>query len=151
FAIPYALAADSFGMKVADRITIVHAEGAQIYECQADAAGALAWKFKEPIATLFERGKSIGRHYAGPSWEFADGAVLKAKVIAQAPAATSADIPELLLTVTAAKGDGAISTARTIVRLHTKGGAVQGSCQAAGELRSVAYSADYAFFGNIRD
>ena len=29
-----------------------HAEGAQVYECKADAAGKLGWQFREPIATL---------------------------------------------------------------------------------------------------
>jgi hypothetical protein len=29
-----------------------HAEGAQIYDCKADAAGKLVWQFREPIATL---------------------------------------------------------------------------------------------------
>ena len=45
-----------------------HAEGAQIYECKADAAGKLAWAFREPIASLIAGGKTAGRHYAGPAW-----------------------------------------------------------------------------------
>ena len=31
--------------------------------------GALTWAFREPIATLFQDGKTVGRHYAGPTWE----------------------------------------------------------------------------------
>ena len=53
-----------------------HAEGAQIYDCKADASGQLAWQFREPIATLIENGKTVGRHYAGPHWELDDGSVV---------------------------------------------------------------------------
>jgi uncharacterized protein DUF3455 len=33
-------------------VTTIHAQGAQLYECRADATGKLAWQFREPIATL---------------------------------------------------------------------------------------------------
>ena len=151
FAVASPLSAEPFGMKSTDRIALVHAEGAQIYECQADALGSLRWRFKEPIASLFENGKTIGRHYAGPTWMLADGTVVTAKVVAQAPAATSGDIPELMLTVISSKGDGAIAAAGTIVRMRTRGGVAQGSCQTAGEFLSVSYSADYAFFAAARN
>jgi Protein of unknown function (DUF3455) len=54
-----------------DRLPIVtvHGEGAQIYECKADAAGTLAWQFREPIATLLLNDKTVGRHSAGPTWD----------------------------------------------------------------------------------
>lgn len=151
FAVANPLAAEPFKMKSADQITVVHAEGAQIYECHADSTGTLSWKFREPIASLFERGKTIGRQYAGPSWEFADGTIITAKVVARAPAATSADIPELMLTVTGSKGSGPIAAARTILRLKTKGGASHGTCQTPGEFQSVSYSAEYAFFTSAGD
>ena len=41
----------------------VRAEGAQIYECKADAGGKLAWAFREPIAALLLAGKTVGRYY----------------------------------------------------------------------------------------
>jgi hypothetical protein len=141
---------DKFGMSDAGRIALVHAVGSQIYECQPDSAGALSWKFREPIATLFERGKTVCRHYAGPSWELADGSIVTGKVIAQTPAANPRDIPSLLLTVTSSKGTGAIAASRTIVRFHTRGGLVHGACANAGELLSEPYSADYAFFDTVR-
>jgi hypothetical protein len=47
------------------------------YECKpelnekyASQARALTWQFREPIATLVADGKSNGRHYAGPSWDY---------------------------------------------------------------------------------
>jgi len=47
-------------------VATFHAEGAQIYDCKADASGKLAWQFREPIATLLRDGATVGRHYAGP-------------------------------------------------------------------------------------
>jgi Protein of unknown function (DUF3455) len=54
----------------------VHAEGAQIYECKANSGGKVVWQFREPIAALIADGKTVGRHYAGPSWEVADGSAV---------------------------------------------------------------------------
>ena len=59
-------------------VLTLHAEGAQVYECKADPAGRLVWEFREPVATLIEAGKTVGRHYAGPHWEHADGSVIAA-------------------------------------------------------------------------
>jgi len=49
-------------------VTTVHAVGAQVYECKPDSTGNLVWQFREPIATLFIGGKTVGRHFAGPGW-----------------------------------------------------------------------------------
>jgi hypothetical protein len=63
-------------------ILTLHAEGAQVYECKSSGDGALAWAFREPIATLFSDGKTVGRHYAGPTWDYSDGSA----VVGQVPA-----------------------------------------------------------------
>src|SRR5579864_6749973 len=76
-------------------VLTLHAEGAQVYECKAGADGKLAWAFREPIATLFADGKTIGRHYAGPNWEHSDGSAVVGKAIGNAPGATANDIPWL--------------------------------------------------------
>ena len=68
-------------------VATIHAQGAQVYECKADASGALGWRFREPVATLLSNGKTLGRHYAGPTWELADGSAIVAKVAASAPGA----------------------------------------------------------------
>src|SRR5262245_14067564 len=54
---------------------VVPAKGVQIYECRAGKEpGSYEWSFVAPEAALFDaRGKNIGRHYAGPHWEAADG------------------------------------------------------------------------------
>jgi len=126
-------------------VATVHAEGAQVYECKADASGKLAWQFREPIATLLIDGKTVGRHYAGPNWEMADGSAVVAKVAGRAPGATSQDIPLLKLEVTSQRGSGQLSGVATVQRLNTKGGVAEGSCGRAGTLLSVPYSADYVF------
>jgi hypothetical protein len=122
----------------------VHAEGAQIYECKADASGKLAWQFREPIASLFNEGKTVGRHYAGPNWEIDGGAVV-AKIAGRAPGASSKDIPWLKLEATDHRGSGPLKDVTTVQRVNTQGGNAEGVCQKAGELHSEPYSADYVF------
>ena len=124
----------------------IHAEGAQVYECKADASGKLAWQFREPIATLLVDGKTVGRHYAGPNWELADGSAVTAKVAARAPGATAKDIPLLKLDVASQRGTGQLIGVTTIQRLNTKGGVAEGPCERAGAFLNVPYSADYAFY-----
>ncbi|RXH34716.1 DUF3455 domain-containing protein [Bradyrhizobium zhanjiangense] len=123
----------------------VHAEGAQVYECKAGTDGKLAWTFREPIATLLADGKTIGRHYAGPNWEHADGSAVVGKAIGNAPGAMASDIPWLKLEVTAHRGSGVLTPVTTVQRINTRGGKLDGACDRAGEFRSVPYSAEYVF------
>lgn len=127
-------------------VATIHAEGAQVYECKADAGGKLVWQFREPIATLVVGGKTVGRHYAGPNWELADGSAVVGKVAGRAPGATVKDIPLLKLEVASQRGNGQLTGVTTIQRLNTKGGVAQGACEAAGAFFNVPYSADYAFY-----
>ncbi|MGY3074466.1 hypothetical protein ACVWZZ_000837 [Bradyrhizobium sp. LM6.10] len=123
----------------------VHAEGAQVYECKAGTDGKLAWAFREPIATLLSEGKTVGRHYAGPNWEHADGSAVAAKAAGNAPGATPADIPWLKLEVNAHRGSGVLTSATTVQRINTHGGKLDGACDKAGEFKSAPYSAEYVF------
>jgi hypothetical protein len=123
----------------------VHAEGAQVYECKAGTDGKLAWAFREPIATLLAEGKTVGRHYAGPNWELADGSAVVGKAIGNAPGATAADIPWLKLDVTTHRGSGVLTPITTVQRINTHGGKLDGACDKAGEFRSAPYSAEYVF------
>jgi hypothetical protein len=126
-------------------VLTVHAHGAQVYECKADAGGKLVWQFREPIAALILDGKTVGRHYAGPNWELADGSAVTAKVSARAPGATAKDIPLLKLEVTSQRGKGQLTGTTTIQRINTKGGTAEGACETSGAFQSVPYSADYTF------
>jgi hypothetical protein len=126
-------------------VLTVHAEGAQVYECKAGADGKLAWAFREPIATLFVEGKTIGRHYAGPTWEHIDGSAVTAKAAGNAPGATADDISWLKLQVTSSRGSGVLSGVTTVQRINTKGGKPEGACDKAGTFKSAPYSAEYVF------
>jgi hypothetical protein len=126
-------------------VATYHAEGAQIYECKAGSDGKLGWAFREPIATLLLDGKTIGRHYAGPTWENADGSAVVGKAAGSAPGKTANDIPWLKLDVASRRGSGALADVSTVQRINTEGGAAQGACDQPGAFRSVPYSADYVF------
>ena len=123
----------------------VHAEGAQVYECKADADGKLAWAFREPIATLLADGKTIGRHYAGPNWEHSDGSAVTGKAAGNAPGATANDIPWLKLSVDSSRGSGTLTGVTTVQLINTQGGKIDGACDKAGSFRSAPYSAEYVF------
>ena len=122
-----------------------HAEGAQVYECKAAADGKPAWAFREPIATLLVDGKTVGRHYAGPSWENIDGSAVVGKVAGSAPGATANDIPWLKLDVVSRRSSGILTAATTVQRINTSGGKLDGACDQPGAFRSAPYSADYVF------
>ena len=133
-------------------VATFHAEGAQIYECKVDFSNrsptqirALTWQLREPIATLMVDGKSVGRHYAGPSWDHVDGSGVKGKVAVSAPGTTSKDIPWLRLDGVDRHGDGILSGVTTIERINTRGGLAHGPCKSAGNYLSVPYAADYVF------
>src|SRR6266481_8068842 len=87
-------------------VATLHAEGAQVYECKADTEGKLTWQIREPIATLFLDGRTIGRHYAGPIWEHTDGSVVVGKVVGIVFGATPKDSPWLRLEVVDRRGNG---------------------------------------------
>ena len=127
-------------------VATLHAEGAQVYECKADTEGKLTWQIREPIATLFLDGRTIGRHYAGPTWEHTDGSMIVGKVVGIVFGATPNDIPWLRLDVDR-RGNGMLSGVTTVQRINTKGGAAQGPCDNTGTYLSVPYSAEYFFLG----
>jgi Protein of unknown function (DUF3455) len=129
----------------------MNAVGAQVYECKLNGAGKLVWQFREPIATLFLAGQTVGRHYAGPSWEMNDGSVVTAQVSGRAPAATPADIPLLKLDVTSGRGKGRLSGVAIIQRVNTIGGVREGGREDVGSFLSVPYSADYVFHHSTDD
>jgi hypothetical protein len=122
-----------------------HAEGAQVYECKAGADGKMAWAFREPIATLLVDGKTVGRHYAGPNWEYSDGSAVVGKVAGNAPGAAPNDIPWLKLSVVSQRGNGVLTGVTTVQRINTKGGKLEGACDKAGSFSSAPYSAEYVF------
>ena len=123
------------------------------YECREkkDMAGAHEWVFVAPVATLYSTDrKTVGKYYAGPTWEAADGSKVTGKQVAVAPAAPGS-IPLQLVKADPAMGAGAMQGVAYIQRLNTKGGvAPAAACTAAnkGQRQQVAYEADYVFYGS---
>jgi Protein of unknown function (DUF3455) len=123
------------------------------YECREkkDMAGAHEWAFVAPVATLYGDGrKVVGKYYAGPTWESADGSKVTGKQLAVAPAAPG-NIALQLVKAEPAMGQGAMQGVAYIQRLNTKGGVAPAiACDAAGKgkRQQVAYEADYVFYGS---
>ena len=130
----------------------VHAVGVQIYECaaKADAPGAWAWQFRSPEATLEDAsGKTIGRHFAGPSWASTDGATIVGKVRASLPAPQKGDIAWLLLDIKSRDGQGLLTQTTSVQRIDTEGGSAPATaCSAANEkqVERVGYTGTYVFW-----
>jgi hypothetical protein len=127
------------------------ARGLQIYTCQMSVdRSQMEWKLNAPAARLFDdRGKIIGKHYAGPTWEANDGSKIAAVVTAkeQSP---NASIPWLLLQVKSAEGNGKFTNIKWVQRLNTTGGNSPQDCNRTrlGTEISVPYTADYYFYSS---
>ena len=128
------------------------ATGEITYECREkkDMAGQHEWAFVGPVATLYGGDKkTVGKYYAGPTWEAADGSKVTGKQVAVAPASPGS-IPLQLVKAEPAMGAGAMTGVSYIQRLNTKGGVAPAMpCDAAGkgQRKVVAYEADYMFYG----
>lgn len=128
------------------------ATGVQIYECTAskDDPMRFEWVFKAPKAELFDTaGKSIGRHYAGPTWESTDGSKVVGEVRARDNGPDPNAIPWLLLSAKSTSGNGVFSRTQSIQRVHTAGGKApaEGCNRAqAGKELLVPYKAVYYFY-----
>jgi Protein of unknown function (DUF3455) len=123
----------------------LQAAGAQIYVCAKDSAGALNWTFREPVAALLEEGKTVGRHFVGPTWEFVDGSRVVGEPVSKAPGTTAKDIPWMKLSVKEPATSGLVAGATSVLRIDTKGGVFEGACDNEGELHSEPYAATYVF------
>lgn len=124
------------------------AVGVQIYACQASGT-AFAWVFQAPEATLYDhRGRKVGTHYAGPTWESRDSSkVTAARVAGFTPDPTA--IPALLLQANGHEGMGVMTPVTFIQRLETTGGlAPTGGCDAdhVGAIARSDYTASYYFY-----
>jgi hypothetical protein len=126
------------------------ADGVQIYECRAKAAGASfpEWVFVAPQANLVDaNGTLVGRHYAGPTWEALDGSKVVGVVTAKSDAPDPRAIPWLLLATHSTGTPGLFAGVSSIQRVATVGGATPATgCGSAtvGQLARVPYQAQYA-------
>jgi hypothetical protein len=130
----------------------LRAEGVQIYVCSArkDDATKFEWTLKAPEAELFDAsGKKVLKHYAGPTWEAADGSKIVGEVKARDDPDPNA-IPWLLLSAKVISDNGMLGKIVSVQRLHTVGGKAPAdgcseAAQAGREVR-VRYQARYAFY-----
>ena len=130
-----------------------HAEGVQIYSCNA-VAGGHAWTLVAPRANLYgDNGKLIATHFAGPSWQANDGSTVVGRRDAPPVTVDGTAIPWLRLAAASASvGDDGDRLASTtyVQRVNTAGGLAPaaGTCNAttAGSVEEVPYTADYYFW-----
>jgi hypothetical protein len=132
---------------------MANAKGVQIYECAADASGAMAWKLHGPRADLFDdAGNQIGIHFGGadkglppgPYWEAKDGSRVHAGKPASAP--NQGSIALLRLEASDTSGTGVFSKVTFVHRLDTTGGVAPAGACTAGKTTEVPYTAKYYFY-----
>jgi hypothetical protein len=124
-------------------------KGVQIYTCKA-SAGRYAWSLKGPEASLQDaKGNTIGKHFAGPSWQASDGSTVVGQPLNLSPSPDAGAIPWLVLQAKSHTGNGLMAGVQYIVRTRTEGGVAPATgCDAAhvGHEVRVPYSALYLFF-----
>jgi hypothetical protein len=125
------------------------AEGVQKYECRAKD-GAAAWVGTGPEARLYNADdKQVGRHYAGPTWEYQDGSRVTGSVLAHASSPNPKSVDQLLLKAQTNSASGLMARVTFVQRLRTIGGAPpdQGcTLQSVGSSAETEYTAHYVFF-----
>lgn len=126
-----------------DATLVLTAEGngAQVYGCSDGH-----WILKGPDAQLLdEHGQVIGKHFAGPTWQLADGSGIQGKMIATQASPDSAAVPWLLLQTTPGSASGRFAGVQYIRRSDTHGGVAGSEACTSGEKR-VPYTAKYSFY-----
>jgi hypothetical protein len=127
-------------------------KGTQVYACKAASGDGnrFEWVLARPDAGLFdESGARIGKHFAGPTWEAADGSRVIGQVQQRANAPSANAVPWLLLKATSNQGAGTFARVTYIQRVDTVGGqAPADGCDKsrAGSEAPVDYQATYYFY-----
>jgi hypothetical protein len=125
-------------------------DGVQNYACTTAPAG-LKWVFQAPDAHLLDdSGTTIGKHFAGPTWQLNDGSQVQGQLIASRPAPQADSVAWLLLEAKAGTATGSFAAVKFIRRTETHGGAAPASgCQSpgdAGKIARIPYTATYTFY-----
>ena len=124
-------------------------DGVQIYACTAGNDGA-KWVLKGPDAKLLDAaGKTIGSHFAGPTWKLEDGSQVQGELMASQPAPQANSVAWLLLRSKPGTATGALATVAFVRRTETQGGVAPAlSCVAhdVGTTVRIPYSATYTFY-----
>ena len=126
------------------------ATGVQIYECAQKTDLSYEWVFKSPEAALASRsGQSLGKHYAGPTWESLDGSTVVGMVEGKDPGPSNSAIPWLLLAAKSTTGAGTFGATKSIQRVATVGGIAPAEACTGSNLTQIArvpYKATYYFY-----
>ena len=132
---------------------VVEASGVQIYRCdpKKDQPGGYEWVFQAPEAMLRDTGgKYLGKHYAGPTWEAADGSKVVGTIQARRDAPDRKSIPWLRLGArSTGPATGLFAKTTTVLRVATSGGSAPADgCNDVeqGKIVRVPYKADYNFY-----
>ena len=127
----------------------VYALGVQIYRWSGTN-----WAFVAPEATLYADpcfSGVVGIHYAGPTWEAADGSkVAGARLNGCTPERGA--IPWLLLAATPLSAQGRLASTTFIQRLNTIGGTAPAEAgMFVGDEARVPYTTEYYFYRAAND
>jgi hypothetical protein len=125
-------------------------EGVQIYGCAASGNG-YKWTLQGPDAKLLDaKGRQIGRHFAGPTWQLNDGSTVQGQLVASQPAPDAGSVAWLLLRAKAGSATGKLAGIAFVRRTDTHGGVADSSdCAVAGDEGKtvrVNYTATYTFY-----
>jgi hypothetical protein len=125
-----------------------HAVGVQIHSCNGSA-----WTLVAPRANLYDHGKLIATHFAGPTWQSVkDGS----QVVGKREAGVNVDPTAIdwLRLAAVSTTPGRFGETTYIQRIHTTGGVAPAAadCNAStsGTTREIPYTADYVFFRKAR-
>jgi hypothetical protein len=120
-----------------------YARGTQVYRW--DGTG---WILVGPSASLFadaDGNAAVGTHYAGPTWRSTSGSTVVGAVSKRCTASPDA-IPWLLLRAISSEGPGVFNGVTHIQRVNTVGGTAPTEAGSLGEVREIAYTAEYFFY-----
>jgi len=126
--------------------------GVQAYRCdpKPGAPGRFEWAYQAPEAWLRDvAGRSVGRHYAGPTWELNDGSKIVGTEQARVAATGRTDLPWLRLSAKSIGGSGALANVTAVQQVNTAGGqAPAAGCTQLdqGRILRVEFTADYNFY-----
>lgn len=124
-----------------------YAIGVQIYRWSGTS-----WVLKQPDANLYAnanyKGRGVGTHYAGPTWESNSGSkVVAARVPNTGCTPDASAVPWLLLKKVSTDGPGIFSHVTFVQRVNTTGGLAPATAgTTVGEEKSVPYTAEYYFY-----
>lgn len=125
-------------------------DGVQIYTC-ADSPGGAKWTLTGPDAKLLDAaGKTIGSHFAGPTWKLDNGGQVQGALVASKPSPEAGSVAWLLLRAKPGTGTGSLADVALVRRTETHGGVAPAlGCTGspdAGKTVRVPYTATYTFY-----